>query len=290
MGLEQYIRAGVALTRDIITFTASPSGSGSINLGSAYTLLSVGTNSPCRLRLYDTFDSLTNAGERARSFGNTSVSASTALVGDFSMSAAGTYTIDPPVYGVLENPTNKLTYYRTENTQSGVNPAITITRYLMEDSSISTLNRVNFPQITASLQANIIISGTLLSATNIPHTYLLVSASMIGSSTGSARLRLYTTNESFSNLTEISRSFTTESSNNSKLIVDAILTGSEVTYFVPKIAGANLQTMGTDLNVIRLDRAAILGNNELYYVLQNAVSSTATIRVTASLHVFSLED
>jgi hypothetical protein len=206
------------------------------------------------------------------------------------MSAAGTYTIDPPVYGVLENPTNKLTYYRTENTQSGVNPAITITRYLMEDSSISTLNRVNFPQITASLQANIIISGTLLSATNIPHTYLLVSASMIGSSTGSARLRLYTTNESFSNLTEISRSFTTESSNNSKLIVDAILTGSEVTYFVPKIAGANLQTMGTDLNVIRLDRAAILGNNELYYVLQNAVSSTATIRVTASLHVFSLED
>lgn len=290
MGLEQYIRAGANLTREIITFTASPSGSGSVNLGSVYTLLSVGTNSPCRLRLYDNLDSLTNAGERIRTFGNTNVSASTALIGDFSMSVAGTYTIDPPMYGVSQIPSNKLTYYRTENTQSGVNPVITVTRYLLEDSSISTANRVNFPQITGSLTATRIISGTLTSLTNIPRTYLLVSASMVGSSSGSARLRLYTTSESLTNLTEISRSFTTESSNNSKLIVDAILTGSEITYFVPKIAGANLQTMGTDLNAIRLDSAAIMGNNQLYYVLQNSVSSSATIRVTASLHVFALED
>jgi len=290
MGLEQYIRAGANLTRQIITFTASPSGSGSIDLGSAYTLLSVGTNSPCRLRLYDTLDSLTNDGERIRSFGNTSVAASTALIGDFSMSAAGTYTIDPPVYGITQTTTNKLTYYRTENTQSGVDPVITVTRYLLEDPSISTLNRVSFPQITGSLTATGIISGTLTSLTNIPRTYLLVSASMVGSSTGSARLRLYTTSDSLTNLTEISRAFTTESSNNSKLIIDAILTGSETTYFVPKITGANLQTMGTDLNAIRLDRTAIMGNNELYYVLQNAESSSATIRVTASFHVFALED
>jgi hypothetical protein len=191
---------------------------------------------------------------------------------------------------VIQEPLTNLTYYRTENTQSGVNPVITVTRYLLEDSSVSTLNRVNFPQITGSLPANRIISGTLLSATNIPHTYLLVSASMAGSSAGQARLRLYTTNESFSNNTEISRSFATESSNNSKLIVDAILTGSEITYFVPKIAGANLQTMGTDLNAIRLDRAAILGNNELYYILQNPATSGGTITVSASLHVFALED
>jgi hypothetical protein len=242
------------------------------------------------LRLYDNLASLTDNGERTRVFGDTSVSASTALVGDFSMSVAGTYTIDPPVYGVIEEPLTNLTYYRTENTQSGVNPVRTVTRYLLEDSSVSTLNRVNFPQITASLQVNEIVSGTLISATNIPHTYLLVSASMVGSSAGQARLRLYTTNESLTNLTELSRSFATESSNNSKLIVDAILTGSEITYFVPKIAGANLQTMGTDLNAIRLDRVAILGNNELYYILQNPATGGDTITVSASLHVFALED
>jgi hypothetical protein len=48
--------------------------------------------------------------------------------------------------------------------------------------------------------------------------------------------------------------------------------------------------MGTDLNAIRLDRVAILGNNELYYILQNPATGGDTITVSASLHVFALED
>lgn len=288
MGLEQYIKAGANLTRDNVILQTSPSGSGSIDLGSAYVLLTLSTNSPCRLRLYDNSQSLENSGEINRSFGNTNISASVALVGDFSMSVAGTYTIDPPMYGVVENTTTKLSHYRLNNTQSGVNPEITFTRYLIENSAVSTLNRVNMPTITASLAAQRLISGTV-SATTIPRTYLLISASVSGSSTR-ARLRLYSTNESLTNLTELSRSFATEPSNTSKLIVDAILSGSEITYFIPKIIGANLQTMGTNLSTIRRDQLAIMGNNELYYVLENPNTAGSAIPITASLHVFALED
>lgn len=289
MGLEQYIRAGANLTRDDIILQTTPSGSGSVDLGSAYVLLSISTNAPCRLRLYDNSQSLENSGEIRRAFGNTSVSASTALIGDFSMSVAGAYTIDPVMYGVVERAASKLTHYRVNSTQSGVYPTITFTRYLLEDPTISTASRVTMPQITGSILPGRLVSGTLTSTTLIPRTYLLVSASLSGSSTR-ARLRLYTTNESLTNLTELSRSFATESSNTSKLIVDAIMSGSETTYFVPKIIGANLQTMGTNLNTIRRDQVAIMGNNQLYYVLENPNSTGGAIPITASLHVFSLED
>lgn len=288
MGLEQYILAGAKLERSVASVTTTAQGSGSIELGSVYVLLSVSTNFPCRFRLYDNSQSLDNVGESVRQFGNTNISASVALVGDFSMSAAGTYTIDPAVYGITHDPFSKLSYYRVDNTQSGQYPTIEFNRYLMEVPEISTLNRVTLPNITASLAPGQIVSGTLSSPT-VPRTYLLVSASLIGP-TALTRLRLYSTNESLTNVTEISRSFATESSNNSKLIVDAILSGSETTYFVPKIAGANLQTMGTNLNTIRTDRAAIMGLNELYYIIQNVATSGGTVASTASLHVFSLED
>lgn len=288
MGLEQYIRAGAKLERSEVSLTTTENGSGSVELGSAYVLISISTNAPCRLRLYDNSQSLANTGERIRTFANTNISASVALVGDFSMSAAGTYTIDPVVYGITEDVLNKLTYYRVENTQSGQYPVINFNRYLMEVPTISTANRVTLPIITASLAPGQIISGTLTSDT-IPRTYLLVSASVDGT-VARTRLRLYSTSESLANSTEISRSFATESSNTSKLIVDAIFSASQMTYFVPKIAGANLQTMGTDLNTIRTDRAAIMGLNQLYYIIQNVSSSGGTIPTTASLHVFALED
>lgn len=288
MGLEEYIKAGAKLQRNTVTLITDEIGSGSVDLGSTYVLLTVTTTAPCRLRLYDTNQSLENNNEIIRLFGNTNVSDSTALIGDFSMSSAGTYTIDPVMYGVVENPLDKLTYYRINGTQPGEYPTITFTRYLMEDSSKSIKNRTSLPQITASLLPTEFVSGTLTSTT-IPRTYLLVSASVMGSS-NLTRLRLYSTKESLTNTTELSRPFVTESSNTSKLIIDAILTGSQITYFVPKIVGANLQTAGVDLNVIKNNKTAIMGNNELYYVLENLGTTGGTEQVTASLHVFSLED
>jgi hypothetical protein len=66
------------------------------------------------------------------------------------------------------------------------------------------------------------------------------------------------------------------------------MSSSQVTYFVPKIIGANLQNAGADLNITRTDRNKMAGNNELYYILQNV--SSVSSAVTTSLHVFSLED
>lgn len=287
MGLAEYIRAGAGLQRSVINLQTDITGSGSVDLGSAYVLLSMTTTAPCRLRLYDNSQSLDDAAEKTRMFSDTNISASTALIGDFTMSA-GTYTIDPVVYGVIQDPISKLTYYRVNNTGSGQFPQITFKRYLLENSSVSTAARKNIPVMTASLAANALVSGTLYNS-QIPTTYLLVSASVSGSTTR-ARLRLYSTSQSFSDTVEVNRLFTTESSATSKLIVDAIMSGSETTYFVPKIIGVNLKNMGTDLNLIRNSIENIMGANEVYYILQNANTTGGTVAISASVHLFSFEE
>ena len=288
MGLSEYIRASMKLTRDNITLQTDSIKSGSVQLGSVYTLLSITTDVPCRLRIYDVSQSRDNSVEANRLFGNTNIPDSIALIGDFSMSSAGTYTIDPVVYGATSRPIDKLAYYRIDNVNTAPYPTIKFNRYLLEDSTLSTANRKNLPVITASLAVNGLVSGTLVDS-QIPRTYLLISASLSGSNS-TARLRLYTTNEALSNLVEISRSFAVEPTTNSKLIVDMILSSSVTTYFIPKIVGANLQTMGTDLNAMRTNTNSIMGNNELYYILQNNATTGGTVPISASVHVFSLED
>jgi hypothetical protein len=287
MGLAEYIKAGAALERAVINLQTDVSGSGSVNLGSAYVLLGMTTTAPCRLRLYDTIQGRDDAAEKARIFSNTNISASTALVGDFTMSV-GTYTIDPVVYGVVQNTSTPLTYYRVDNTASGQFPQITFNRYLLEDPTISSAGRRSIPPMIASLAANGLISGTLYDS-QIPTTYLLVSASVSGSATR-ARLRLYSTSQSFSDTIEVNRLFATESSATSKLIVDIIMSGSETTYFIPKIIGANFKNTGTDLNLIRNNIGKIMGANELYYILQNASTTGGTVAISASVHLFSFED
>lgn len=288
MGLAEYLKLGASLQRQTTTLQTSPSGSGSVSLGSAYVLLSITTSQPCRLRLYDSQASRDNTIESIRPFGITNISESIALIGDFSMSAADTYTIDPALYGVIQSASTNLTHYRINNTASGQFPSITFNTYLLENSSISTENRRSLPFVTASLSGSQLITGTI-SSTIIPQTYLLVSASVSGSNTR-ARLRLYSTSASLSNTTEINRPFVSESSQNTNLIVDAILSGSETTFFVPKIIGANLKNITTNLNEIKNVTDKIMGENAIYYILQNVTSSATVMPVTASLHVFSLEE
>lgn len=288
MGLTEYIRAGASLQRELITLQTDATGSGSVNLGSAYVLLNITTDIPCRIRLYDNVASRDSLAEKVRAFGNTSVSASTALIGDFSMSVANNYSIDPVVYSVVAEPTTKLTYYKIDNVSGPPYPKITFNRYLLENADVSTANRITLPTIKSSLSPGQIASGTLAS-TSIPQTYLLLSASVDGASTR-ARLRLYSISASLYNTTEVTRPFVSESSANTYLIVDAVLSGSETTYFVPKIIGANLRNMGTDLSITATNRLNIVGANELYYILENVSSVAGVANITASLHVFSLED
>lgn len=209
------------------------------------------------------------------------------------MSLANTeYTIDPITYGVTVNPGNQLSYYRVENAVSP--PVIQLTTYLLEDrritadpnSSYPLENRRTLPVIQASLAANATASG-ILANSSIPVTYLLVSASLSDSS-HFARLRLYNTSASLTDTAERARQFENEPSASTGLIADMILTGSETTYFVPKIIGANLNNMGSNLILAYADRGKTDGDNELYYHLENKGAAPASI--TASLHVYTLED
>jgi hypothetical protein len=284
MGLREHIRAGASLSRQSITLQTNITGSGSIDLGSAYALLSIDANVPCRLRLYDNSASRDDVLEKNRTFGDTNISASTALIGDFNITETGKITIDPVVYGVVQTPSNKLTYYKIDGTPSA---SIILTRYLLEDSSLDTNNRTTLPTITGLLEPNEFVTGTL-SNPLIPTTYLLVSASL-GDVSHLARIRLYNNNSVFSNITEMSRSFSTETTDTS-LIVDAILSGSGTTHFSPKIIGSNLENLGTNLNLIQGSAQQLAGENELYYILQNASPTPGAVTINAFLHVFSLEN
>jgi hypothetical protein len=289
MGLSEYLSSNVSLVRNTVSFTVDPSLIGSINLGSAYALLKIQTDLPCRFRLYDSVSSRNDANESSRLFSTTNTNPSIALTGDFSMSVAGVYTIDPVLYGVISNPTSNLSYYRVNGTFSSTYPTITLTIFTLEDSSISIDNRRTIEYITGSLNPGALVSG-IKSDDSVPRTYLLVSASLTNPS-AKARLRLYSTTGSLSVVSEVSRSFATESMAKD-LIVDMIITGSQPVYFSPKIVGANLQTIdytSPELGKLRQSPILLAGESSLYYVLQNVDSSGPT-NISASLHVFSLEE
>lgn len=284
MGLKEYLKLGVSLTRNDIQLVTDSNGSGSIDLGSVYLLYKVKTDTDCRLRLYDNSSSLEDATEQARAFGNTNVADKIALITDISMTA-GEYSIDPIVYGVSATPDTRLTYYRIDDALSP--PTLEFKRYLLENSLISTGSRTILPAIQKDLSPTQLVSGSVVQ-TSIPKTYLFVSAS-VQNATGPIRVRLYNVQSGINDITEKNRPFTTEAST-SALLIDAILTGSETTYFVPKIIGANLQNMGTNLDLIRNSIAKVAGKSEMYYIIENLKTSGPSDAVTASFHVFSLED
>lgn len=291
MGLAEQLRAGANLSRKSISFSTSPSGSGSVSIDASYCILGIQVSNPCRIRFYDNVSSRDNAGEIIRSFPDTNVSASVALVGDFSMSAAGLYSVDPIVFGISDNFSSS--YYRVESNSSVIN--VTLNTYTIEDGTVlagvnpiySVANRRRLPLVSASLEPSKMKSGSI-SNSEIPQTYLLWYAS--GSDAENiARLRLYSTSGSLTNATEQSRSFSTEPSASANLIVDMILSGSGVTYFSPKIVGSNLQNMGQNLSLIRGNQTLLSGKNEMYYILQNASGSGIATSISASVFVYALE-
>lgn len=285
MGLKESINAGSKFQRGDVALITDASRSGSVNLGSAYVLLNITTDTPCRLRLYDTLESLDNVQEIGRAFGDTNIPAPISLVADVSMSRAGAYSIDPVMYGVVENPVNSLTYYRVDTTELP-NPRLLLSRYNIEDPANSTDNRVTVTVTETGMAPLSLRTGTIDGALT-PKTYLLVSAS-IADPTVTARLRLYASSTALTDATELYRPTHIEPSEAVRLIVDVSLTGTEITRFIPKIVGANLELMGTDLAEIRNDQVRISGANEIYYILQNT-STTDTKDISVSVHVFELE-
>lgn len=288
MGLSEHLKLGAKFDRGVVQFQVDPSNVGTVNLGSAYALLGIETDIPCRFRLYDDQVSRDTATEVSRSITNTSIGAPIALVGDFSMSSAGFYYVDPCLYGVVHTASANLSYYRAQGSYTSPTPTIKLTFYRLENSEISTSNRTTLEYFTGSLVAGALVSG-IMSSFTIPKTYLLLRAS-ITDPAARARLRLYSTSGSLSIAAEVSRSFSSESIAKD-LIADIIITGSETTYFSPKIIGANLQTIdyfSPNLSNFIQNEQLLNGVNPVYYIIQNVGTSSANI--SASLHVFSLEN
>lgn len=296
MGLEEHIKAGAQLARNTHTATL-PTGSGSINLGSVFGILRLQSDVPIRLRLYDTEASRDDATEISRPFGILSATSSIALIADFSMSTAGTYNIEPMVFGLCSSSISPLSFYRLETaTGQPSQSALRITVFDFEDGAVvpdpftfyQTSNRRTLTiQATSSMSDGTGGAGTLSSTLTVPQTYMMISASLANTSS-QARVRLYATSSALKNATEHARSFSIEPSESVMLLVDAIISGSDTLYFYPKIFGANLETMGDDLTVTETDITKIIGNNEVYYYVDNLSGFTANPEIKFA--VYSVED
>jgi len=289
MGLTEQIRAGARLERQFIQFTTDISGIGSASLAPSYALINIDASVPCRIRFYDNESSRDDANEIARPFGDTNIADDVALIGDFNLSANIRNKVDPTLYAVTED---GFTYYRVDPAEA-VNISLII--YNMEDPTLvnGTLVRRDLPTIIGTLDYNADGGTTLdtgvLNSSDVPSTYLLVSASL-SDPTHIARLRLYSVSASLNLQSEVTRSFDVEASPSAYLITDMILSGSQPTYFAPKIIGANLENMGTNLENIRGNRELINGKKEIYYILENKRNGAVGDEIEVSLHVFSLED
>lgn len=302
MGLKEQIAAGVIFERSTAIFTTDVVGYGSIQIAPTYTILSIQSDKSIRLRLYDNETSLLDAGEIARGFTNTAVSNSIALIADISMSS-GLYTIDPAVYGVSENPTTPLTYYRVENDSQAT---ILINYFPIESNkvtpAIGTAYSLNNRRTLAVSKSVAFGEKPFVSrvGTGVPNTYLLISASL-DDPTHIARLRLYASLKQAVGtedpLIERNRPISTEPPPEIPLIVDMIISGSETMYFTPKIIGSNIQTLhfngseavNRNLFDFRTNPTLLNGINRFDVVVEN-LGPTSPASITASFHVYVLEE
>jgi hypothetical protein len=282
MGLLEQINAGAVLDRQTISFTVDANGSGSFEVGSAAILLNISNSQPCRLRLYDDEASRDVTAEINRPFTSSFVEQNIALVADISMSNLGNYSLDPVLYSVSQD---KNLYYRID--EVGNTPTLSITTFLLEDDRVvlPTPSKRTLNPITATLDVGELDSGSI-TGDEIPKIFILVSASLDDGAFG--RIRLYNKASSLDNTTEKSRPFSTEPPASVGLIVDAVITGSVgggILHFSPKIIGANLENLQTDLLSSQVD-----GQKEIYYILENTNTSGGSVTITTSLHIFAIED
>jgi uncharacterized delta-60 repeat protein len=212
------------------------------------------------------------------------------------IAAAGNFTIYNTVSSnrfVLLNPNGSLD--ETFDMTLPIEIPITATVFNIEDgiSINNNSSRRDLPTIMGTLDYNpnggTTLEKDVINSPEVPTTYLLVSASL-SDETHIARLRLYSVSASLNLQSELTRSFDVEASSSAYLIADMILSGSQTTYFAPKIIGANLENMGTNLENIRGNRELINGKKEIYYILENKRVGAVADEIEVSLHVFSLED
>ena len=285
MGLNEQILAGAtALKRDIITIpitNISTQYSGSVNMGCSVAITAIQASKRCRVRLYSNSASIYDGTEKARPFISQSITATNiGLIADINLDTETLFHLAPPLFGVnLDNPVSSSLYY-TIDSSSGYNlgsgDTISVTRFLMEDPTVSNLAGVT-TRTTLIMSASGLASGSHRTGSiSSPKTYLLYA---VEPTVAPVRVRLYTSQSFRDSVTEVSRSFGTEPSSGSGLIADIYMSDASKTPMIPVMVGRN----DNDL----LNPALLDATSETYYTVTNG-SGTATF--SASIHIFSLED
>jgi hypothetical protein len=283
MGLSEQLREGAVLERITIPFEIE--GTGSLELGAAYVILGIQVDSSCRIRLYDNESSVSDFAESIREYEDLPFSTDIALIGDISMSVAGNYTLDPALYSVPEDTNTYHTYYRVSDPVTG-----SIEVYKLEDEEIqANIDNAHYKFSNRRILEfdggkNTLIAGTDVTA----RTYLLIDAAP----NEDCRLRIYAKQASLNDQAEQDRPFDIVPQAEVILIADMLLESGSQTKFFPKLIGANLQTLPTNLETIRLSRPAINSFSEIYYRLepQDPFGPIEPSDISVSMNIFALED
>lgn len=279
MGLKQQLNAGASLDRDDVSIVITGSlarYTGSLDLGMSFVLLQAQASNKCRVRLYGDSSSRNDATELVRPFNSQSLPTNISLISDMILDNTTIFHLAPPIYGAnIDSPVSSYIYYTIDTGSvvfSGTN-SVKFSRFLLEDPLVTNLAGVN-------TRATINISGSMASGSSItgsiatPRTYLLLQAIP---SASPMRLRLYSSAVYRDIPTEYSRSFITEPASSSGLIADIYLDTTATASLSPLLIGRN----NDDLP------GAGATNDLTYYTLTNL---SVTSGITASLHIFTLED
>ena len=243
------------------------SGSPVTSMGGAFILLNARFrgNPPGRLRLYSDINSRDVDADRP--WNNFNISSSVALIADIVFTDTNTVTFDPPIIG---------------NTFSGGD----LYYHLSASNTAVTASVTSYPLKTFndSLDGN---TSLIVSGSTIPTTGYGISGSITtsksflilsGSSTSVSRLRLYSRPVDEVPLSEITRSFDTQSQDGALLIADLMFDSASFQYPLVPILEAYTWTA---------DNYGV-GSNQVGYILENR-SGVAT-DITTSLYIYSTED
>lgn len=243
------------------------SGSPKTSMGGAFVLLNakIRGNPPCRLRLYS--DSTSRDVDADRPWGTFTVSESVALIADIVLTDTNTLIFDPPIIGNTFN--NGEVYYHLSASNTTVTASLTT--YPLKPNNDSIDGNTNILITGSSVPTTGYgVSGSITTS----KSFLILSAS----ANVVSRLRLYSRPVGEVPLVEATRSFDTQSQNNSLLIADLMFDSESFHYpLVPTVEGYTW----TNENYA-------VGNNQVGYILENR--SGAPANISASLYIYSTED
>ena len=279
MGLSEQLREGATLQRR--SFLLQLEDTGTIQLGPAVAILNTTIDSPCRLRLYDNETGLIDPVEESRPVGESSLTPSLPLVADLVVEQPGEFSLDPVLYATPDDGVN--IYYRISNPAN-----VFFTIYELEDPDI-VADPSNVYYRVPNRRTLVFSGGTgVLAAPDVTaRTYLMIGAT----ASHDCRLRIYARASSLNDANEQVREFCVVADPGALLLADMELGPGEDTRLYPKIIGANLDTLPTNLENIRLNRSAINARSEIYYRLEPPLDSpTPPEDISVTLDIFAIED